>query len=265
MRNRIAGFLSAIIFYFNSSFLLAEQFETQISADSITFERSEILNAEGNVRVQYGNRAIKAKALKFNQKTNEIKFIDLLNFKDGNAIELSAEEAVITSDLSEGIISAANILIDESIKIQSEEVKLKDGEIFVATGISRVTSCDECEGKEPKWYLSASSAKRDTDNLNVIYYDVTVRVKGLPIAYIPYLRMPDPSVDRARGFSPRTVLTSNLGSGLKIPYFIPMGISSDVLITPYFSHKTRTLEYRYRKKFQNGGFAVNGLFQMMIW
>ena len=91
--------------------------------------------------------------------------------------------------------------------------------------------------------------------------DVTVRAKGLPIAYIPYLRMPDPSVDRARGFLvPEAVLTSNLASGLKLPYFIPLGLSGDLLITPYFSSKTKTLEYRYRKKFRKGEFTVSGAF-----
>ena len=124
-----------------------------------------------------------------------------------------------------------------------------------------MTSCDECEGKEPNWYLSASSANRDSENSNIVYKDVTVRVKGLPIAYIPYLRMPDPSVNRARGFLvPEAVLTSNLASGLKLPYFIPLGLSSDLLVTPYVSSKTKTLEYRYRKKFRKGELSVNGAF-----
>ena len=215
-------------------FLLAEQIETQISADTITVERGELLFAEGNVLVQYGTK-IKSKALKFNQKTKEIKFTEIQDFQDGNAIRLSASEAVISSDLSQGIISAANLILDKTIKIQTGEVRLKDGQISSVSGISRVTSCDECEGKEPNWYLSASSAKRDSENSNIVYKDVTVRIKGLPIAYIPYLRMPDPSVDRARGFLvPEAVLTSNLASGLKLPYFIPLGLSSDLLINSLF-------------------------------
>jgi len=238
---------------------LAEQLETQISADTITVERGEVLFAEGNVLVQYGANLVKSKALKFNQKTKEIKFIEIQDFHDGNAINLSAEEALISSDLSEGVIKAVNLLIDKSVKIQSDEVKLKDNKISSVSGISRVTSCDECKGKEPNWYLSASSAKRDSENFNIVYKDVTVRVKGLPIAYIPYLRMPDPSVDREQGFLvPEAVLTSNLASGLKLPYFIPMGLSSDLLLTPYFSSKTKTLEYRYRKKFSNGDMTVTG-------
>ena len=73
--------------------------------------------------------------------------------------------------------------------------------------------------------------------------------------------MPDPSVDRAQGFLvPEAVLTSNLATGLKLPYFIPLGQSKDILVTPYFSSKTKTFEYRYRQKFQSGDLAVIGAF-----
>ena len=157
-------------------------------------------------------------------------------------------------------------MLDNTIKIQSDEVRLKNGEIHSALDITRVTSCNECEDKEPNWFLSASSATRDIENSNIVYKNVLVRVKGVPIAFIPYLRLPDPSVDRARGFLvPEAVLTSNLASGLKVPYFIPIGRSSDIIITPYFSSKTKTLEYRYRKKFRNGDLTVAGLFLTMIW
>ena len=259
MCSYIIRFFTTIAFSLIPIFLLAEQNETQISADTIIVEGGEILFAEGNVLIQHGNNKIVAKSLKFNQKTKEIKFTAIQDFQDANAISLSASEAVISSDLSEGIISAANLILDKTIKIQTGEVRLKDGQITSVSQISRVTSCDECEGIEPNWYLSASSAKRDNENSNIVYKDVTVRVKGLPVAYIPYLRMPDPSVDRARGFLvPEAVITSNLASGLKLPYFIPLGLSSDLLITPYFSSKTRTLEYRYRKKFRKGELTVNG-------
>ena len=68
---------------------MAEQIETQISADTITVERGEILFAEGNVLVQYGNNKIEAKALKFNQKSKEIKFTEIQNFQDGNTLSVS--------------------------------------------------------------------------------------------------------------------------------------------------------------------------------
>ena len=250
-----------MIFYLIPTLALVKPIETKISADEITIDSGKLLHAKGNVRVQYDNKVITAESLIFNQKTNLIKFIELQESFDGNAINFSADEGVLSNDLSEGIIYAAKLLLDDTIEIQTDKVRLKDGELFRAEGISRVTSCTECKGKYPKWFLTASSATRDVENYNIVYRDVTVRVKGLPIAYIPYIRMPDPSVDRARGFLvPETVLTSNIATGLKLPYFIPFGLSSDILLTPYFFPKTKTLEYRYRKKFRNGDLTVNGAF-----
>ena len=250
-----------ILYSLSMTMLSAESNDINFSADSIFADPTGLIKAEGNVSVSNGKLSIVADSMEVDTVSKEIEFTEILDFQDGNAVSLSAAKASISGDLSEGIISAANLLLDKSIKIKTGEVRLKGGQISSVSEISRVTSCEECEGKEPNWYLSASSAKRDPENLNIVYQDVIVRIKGLPIAYIPYLRMPDPSVDRARGFLvPEAVLTSNLASGLKLPYFVPFGRSSDLLITPYFSPKTRTFEYRYRKKFRNGDLAIAGAF-----
>lgn len=261
MPRKLAGFFLFLAFWVVPFSVFSETIETQISADTITVERGEVLEARGNVVVQHGSNSIKADGLRFNKRLNELKFKEIREFYDGKAIRLSADAAELSDGLSSGIISAAKLLLDETIQIQADKVNLKNGEISIVNGISRVTSCEECEGKEPNWYLTASSAQRDAEDLNIVYKNVTVRVKGLPVAYIPYLRMPDPSVERARGFLvPEAALTSNLATGFKLPYFIPIGPSRDLLITPYLSSKTNTFEYRYREKFATGDLLLKGAF-----
>ena len=252
-------------FFFISVFLLipglsySDQTETKISADTVTVSPDGLLMATGNVIVKYGQITVKAEALSFNQKTNSISVKEISEFYDGQEIRFSADKADLDGELSEGIIFAARILLDEAIKIRAEEDRLDKSGISSGKVISRVTSCEECKDEDPNWYLTASSAKRDFENSNIIYRNVTVRVKGLPVAYLPFLRMPDPSVDRAQGFLvPEAALTSNLATGLKLPYFVPMGSSRDILLIPYFSTKTNTVEYRYRQKFTNGDLVVNG-------
>ena len=95
MYHKVVRFFTTIIFSLIPFFSLADQIETQISADTITVERGEVLFAEGNVLVTYGKNKIKAKALKFNQKTKKIKFTEIQDLQDGNAISLSATEAVL--------------------------------------------------------------------------------------------------------------------------------------------------------------------------
>ena len=46
--------------------------------------------------------------------------------------------------------------------------------------------------------------------------------------------------------------------GAKLPYFIPIGDSRDLLLTPYISPKTKTIEYRYRQKFSDGDLIIYG-------
>ena len=39
-----------------------------------------------------------------------------------------------------------------------------------------------------------------------------------------------------------------------------MGLSRDILLTPYFPTKTKTIEYRYRQNFYSGNLTINGAF-----
>jgi LPS-assembly protein len=76
---------------------------------------------------------------------------------------------------------------------------------------------------------------------------------------LPKLRLPDPTLDRAAGFLVPSLRTnSQLGTGLKLPYFIPIGDDKDLTLTPYFSSSTATIEFRYRQAFARGDLNVRG-------
>ncbi|MEO1960015.1 MAG: LPS assembly protein LptD, partial [Paracoccus sp. (in: a-proteobacteria)] len=88
-----------------------------------------------------------------------------------------------------------------------------------------------------------------------------LRAFGIPIAATPFtITAPDPTVDRKSGFlRPEIRTTSNLGFGVKIPYFQTLGDQADLTITPYVSaNRTRTLELRYRQAFARGVTEWNG-------
>ena len=197
-KNLIRTFLG-IIFLFHPALVLSQQNETQITADTVIVDPEGMLKAEGNLVVQHRAVKVKAESLLFNRKDNSIKFNKISEFYDGKEIVFSALEADINGELSEGIIKAARLLLDETIKIRAEEVRLKNGEISDANGFRELPLVMSVKEKS-EVVFNCIFSKRDFENLNIVYRDVTVRVKGLPIAYVPYLRMPDPSVDRAQGF-----------------------------------------------------------------
>ena len=252
--------LPAIFILIIAPFMLfAQQQETIISADQISIQPDNILQAKGNVVVKRGDISIRAEAMTVNEKLNQIVFQNIEEFSDGKSLKLAGKDAILSDDLSAGIINAAQVLIDDTLRIRAKGIEIKNGTVHQAKSIDRITSCEECDNGFPFWYFTASSATNDVQNKNIIYRDVTLRVRGFPIGYIPFLQLPNPNVDRARGFLiPGLTITSNLGVGMKLPYFIPIGHSRDLLLTPYISPKTKTIEYRYRQKFSNGDLTIKG-------
>ena len=49
---------------------------------------------------------------------------------------------------------------------------------------------------------------------------------------------------------PSLEVSSKLGTGVRIPYFVPIKEDKDLLLTPLLSTETNTLEYRYRQAFE---------------
>lgn len=239
--------------------LLAQDEETVIIADQITIDNNNNLHATGNLEVRRGEVVVKAHSMKIDNSKKIVELGNIREFSDGNSLQLAGENAILSDNLSSGIISAAQVLIDDTIRLRAEKITLKNSKLDRAENVNRITSCEECESGFPLWHFTANSATNDPENQNIVYRNVTLKVRGVPVGYIPYLRLPNSNVVRARGFLiPGLKITSNLGVGATLPYFIPIGESRDLLLTPYVSSKTKTIQYRYRQKFTDGDIVING-------
>ena len=82
---------------------------------------------------------------------------------------------------------------------------------------------------------------------------------GIPILYLRRLRIPDPSLEICSGFLVQSIQsTSRLGTGVVVPYFIPIGTDKDITLTPDISPKTRMLEVDYRQIVNKKSFTFDG-------
>jgi LPS-assembly protein len=98
----------------------------------------------------------------------------------------------------------------------------------------------------------------------IYFTGAQLRFFGVPVFYIPRLRMPDPGLNRATGFLwPDFRITNQLGYGIIQPYFIAIDPSRDLTLAPYISSKQgRSLGLRYRQAYDTGQFEVNGALSM---
>ncbi|MBW0157870.1 LPS-assembly protein LptD [Sedimentimonas flavescens] len=233
-------------------------------ADRILLTASDQLIAEGAVEIYYRSNRLSASRLIYDKKADRLTVegpIRLIEPGEAGNV-LLADQAELSRDLQNGIMVGARMVMARELQLAAARIERKDGRI---TTFSQVvaSSCEICvTDPTPLWEIRARQITHDAEARQLVFDGAQFRVMGAPVFYFPHMRMPDPTVERMSGFlMPSVRTTSNLGTGIKVPYFFTLGDSADLTVEPYLStSETVTLGMRYRRAFDNGTLEVNGAF-----
>lgn len=228
-------------------------------ADNVVIEDQSRLIATGNVEALSDGTRLQASRIVYDREAGQLSVEGPIRITDESGrVTILASAAELDEGFRNGLLAGARIVLDDQLQLAAVEARRVDGRYNALSRVA-VTSCQICAGRAPLWSIRATRVVHDQQE-NQIYFDnAQLRVLDVPVFYLPRLRVPDPTLERARGFLFPTLRSSTLlGFGIKIPYFIPIGDHQDITLTPYLSPKTRTLEFRYRRAFVNGDLVVNG-------
>lgn len=229
------------------------QFATLV-ADSLLIDNTRRLVAQGNVEVLTEDARLRASRVVYDRTTDRVFIEGPITLSQGPDVIILADQADLSTDFQRGLIRSARVVFDQQLQIAARTVSREDGRFTEMTSVI-ASSCEVCaERATPLWEIRASRVVHDDVEQQVYFDNAQFRLFGLPVAYIPRLRVPDPRLNRATGFlSPNFVLDSGHGFGLRSPYFIVLSQDRDLLATPFIGSKgTRALELRYRQAFANG-------------
>ncbi len=229
-------------------------------ADEVFVEENSRLVATGNVEALQGDMHLTAGSIIYDREGNLLTIEGPIRITDPkNGVIILASAAELDEGFRNGLLTGARMVLDQQLQLAAVEAQRVDGRY---TQLSRVaaTSCQVCGPNQiPLWQIRASRVIHDQEERQLYFDDAQVRVMDVPIFYLPRLRLPDPSLKRARGFLFPTFTSSTLlGFGVKVPYFIPIGNHQDVTLTPHLTTKSRSLEFRYRRAFHRGNVTVTG-------
>ncbi len=229
-------------------------------ADRVRIEADRTLVAEGNVEVFYEDARLTASRVTYNGETEELTIEGPVRVTEGDGeTVLLGDTADLDPDLQDGLLTGARLVLGQQLQIAADQLSTIDGRYRRLTN-AVASSCRICSrGQTPLWEIRARRVLHDTEERQIYFTGAQFRVAGIPVAYIPRLRIPDPTVDRARGvLAPVIKGSGDIGNGIAVPYFVPLGPSADVTIAPFITPKARTVELRYRQAFRNGAVTFNG-------
>jgi len=230
-------------------------------ADRVFLSPDRKLVAEGNVEAFQGDVRLQAQRITYDRDSGVLNLEGPIRIDQSGSVTVLANAAELDNGLRNGILRGARLVFDQQVQLAALQMTRVEGRYSQLYKTS-VTSCDVCDdGRPPLWQIRAERITHDQVERQLYFEGAQLRIKDVPVFYFPALRLPDPSLERSTGFlTPSLSSDSNLGVGVKLPYFVTLGPHRDLTITPYISAKTTTLGLRYRQAFRNGRIELTGAF-----
>jgi LPS-assembly protein len=256
----LKSLIASLFFAFCLPFEAQAQSLAALVADEVRVDTAGQLVATGGVEVYYQGRTLRAQSITYDRTTDQLRITGPIVLVDGESTVLVASQAELSADLSEGILESARLVLNRELQMAASQIQRVAGR-YTALDNVVASSCKICnDNPTPLWEIRARRVIHDQQERQIYFDHAQFRVVGLPVAYFPRLRMPDPTLKRTSGFlMPQFRTNSGLGVGVKLPYFKTLGPYRDITITPYLSTKSgRSLELRYRQAFATGEIEVSG-------
>ncbi len=229
----------------------------EFSADSMTYDRElGIVTASGNVEIMYGERALFANKVIYNQKTDIVIADGNVSLTDPSGKVLLGDKMEITGDLKDGVVYNIGLVLEDHSRVAGSGARRSNAQITEISNAvySPCELCEEDPTAAPLWQLKAVRVIHDADKKLVSYRDAWLELFGVPVAYTPYLSHPDPTVKRKSGIlAPSFSNSSDLGFQLQTPYFYVIDDYEDATITPMLATDGgQGLIGQYRRNFEKG-------------
>ncbi|MFL2534064.1 MAG: LPS assembly protein LptD, partial [Alphaproteobacteria bacterium] len=125
-------------------------------------------------------------------------------------------------------------IYNNDLKIDSDKAERSNNIIYFYNNY--LTPC-ELEGyfNCPTWSLRIDETKYDIERDKYIHYDTFLQIADYKLFYLPYFSHYGAKAPRQKGFlTPTLEFIIGGHSGIKVPYYLPFNINSDVVFTPTF-------------------------------
>ena len=229
-----------------------------VEADVLKSPDKDTMVATGHVELRYKGKIIRADEIDFNNKTGttvarghtqtigedgSVQFADLITYDDNMQSGVSENFAAVGKDNS---------------KVFARRVVQLNPDVNQLTNVI-YTPCQLCvknsETQAPSWSIEAGKITQHKEKKMVYYNDATIKVRGVPIFFAPYLWTPDPELDRSSGFLTPLISSAKKRGGLSYeqPYLWSISPYTQLVVSPQFNASLAPLlNLDFKRNFYSG-------------
>jgi LPS-assembly protein len=232
-----------------------------LQADEMIYDNENAkITAEGNVELYYGNYTLLADRVVYNRGSNTLAAEGNVRIKDPDGAVITADQITLTDDFRDGFIDALKLVTKDDTRIVAQSASREAGNITVFEK-GWFTPCKLCEdkpNKPPTWRIRAGKITHKRDEAKITYRNAFFDFLGVPVIYVPWFQMADPTVKRKSGFlMPAYSNSGQLGNTVQVPYYFALSDNYDFTFAPMWTEKAGTLLLGdWRHRLASGGYRV---------
>ncbi len=232
--NKIILFFLVLIFFIRLIVVLNANDNTYINTTNIIYdEKRNIVELAENSKINIDNTNILVDRGIIDYNKNEIEVFGNFYLYQDKSI-LSGKDLKGDTNLKNFTANKVSFIYNDELKIDSESALRSENDLFFYNNF--LTPCEligyfGC----PTWSLRIDKTKYDVDKDKFVHFDSFLQIADYKVFYLPYFSHYGAKAPRQRGFlTPTVEFTIGGNSGIYTPYYLPIGDSTDVKITPKF-------------------------------
>jgi LPS-assembly protein len=228
-----------------------------LSANELIYNRDQqIVSAVGGVQINYAGYRMVAQRVEYNQKTGRMMAIGNVELISPDGTRLYSDKVDVTDDFAQGFINSLRIETADNTRIAAESGERVDDNLLILNkGVyTACLPCAERPERAPFWQVKAQRVIQNGQKHTIRLERARFELLGQPIAYLPWIEVPDQTVKRKSGFLfPRFSTSQNLGFGLTVPYYYVFSPSMDATVSGTgYTSQGFLLDTEFRQRFENG-------------
>ncbi len=240
---------------------LPQDAQMLLTADNLIYDNDlNTITAAGGVQIEYAGNSLVADRVVYDRRTSRVVARGRVQIIEQDGNKIFADEIDVTDDFRDGFVNALRIETVDKTYFAAESAERSGGQLTTFNN-GVYTACEPCRekpGKPPIWQIKAQKIIWNGESKTVRFEGSRFEFFGMPIAYLPFFEVADPTVKRKSGFLiPGASYKKEMGVGVSVPYYFAFSPTYDLTVTgTYYTRQGFLGEAEWRQRFDNGQYSI---------
>ena len=233
-----------------------ENVATDVSADALDVKKDEQTVFSGNVELVHADQWLNTDKVTFNHDSEQYVTEGQVRYQD-RAVRFTAQSAAGDQKADTLKLGQVHYQFNQELGNGVADTAVMKGAVGTLTDATYST----CPPAQRQWEFSASRIAVNNDTATGVAHNVTLRLGGIPVLWLPVISFPTDNKRRTGILAPTIGRDDRNGLDLKLPVYLNLAPNYDATITPRWLSKRGLMvegEFRYLTARSSGHF--NGTF-----